>query len=83
MKKFLGFTVYHRDLYIRDHLYGGGRQLSRSEITVYYRRFIKGLHKTAIPSKQLLKKDIKLNWRDVPQKEFDILKEKLCEETLL
>ena len=49
----------------------------------YYRQFINGFLKIASPLNQLLKKCIPFNWTEKQQAAFDILKEKLCLESLL
>ena len=52
-------------------------------LTGYYRRFMEGFSKIAIPLNQLLKKDMKFKWANKHQEAFDTLKEKFCEEPLL
>ena len=49
----------------------------------YYRRFIEGFSKIAVPLTQLTKKETKFEWNDKRQEAFETLRGKLCEAPVL
>ncbi|KAL4571465.1 hypothetical protein LXL04_018225 [Taraxacum kok-saghyz] len=49
----------------------------------YYRRFIEGFSKIAVPLTQLTKKETKFEWNEKRQEAFETLRKKLCEALVL
>ncbi|GJT69319.1 putative reverse transcriptase domain-containing protein [Tanacetum coccineum] len=49
----------------------------------YYRRFIKGFSKIARPMKKLTQKSMKFDWEEKAEAVFQLLKQKLCSESIL
>jgi len=53
------------------------------ELTNYYRQFVKDFAKVAKPLHEMIKKDVKWNWREKWQKAFEKLKERFILEPVL
>jgi hypothetical protein len=49
----------------------------------YYRKFVKDFSKIAKPLNNLMKKNVKFEWKEKQQKAFDILKTKLMEKPIV
>ena len=49
----------------------------------YYRRFIEGFSKIAVPLTQLTKKENKFEWNEKRQEAFETLRGKFCEALVL
>ncbi|GJT85348.1 putative reverse transcriptase domain-containing protein [Tanacetum coccineum] len=49
----------------------------------YYRRFIKGFSKIAMPMTKLTQKSVKFNWGEKTEVVFQLLKQKLCSAPIL
>ena len=49
----------------------------------YYRRFVEGFSKIAVPLTRLTQKEVRFEWSDVCEKSFQLLKEKLISAPVL
>nr|GEZ22621.1 putative reverse transcriptase domain-containing protein [Tanacetum cinerariifolium] len=60
-----------------------GHVIDSQGLAGYYRRFIEGFSKIAKPMTNLTQKKVKFEWGDKQEAAFQILKQKLCSETIL
>ncbi|GKF06794.1 putative reverse transcriptase domain-containing protein, partial [Tanacetum coccineum] len=93
MVKFLGHVIdssgIHVDLTKIEAVKNWASPTTPSEIRQflglagYYRRFIKGFFKIAMPMTELTQKDRKFDWGEEQETAFQLLKQKLCAAPIL
>nr|GEV89153.1 putative reverse transcriptase domain-containing protein [Tanacetum cinerariifolium] len=60
-----------------------GHVIDSQGLVGYYRRFIEGFSKIAMPMTKLTQKKVKFEWGDKQEEDFQVIKQKLCSAPIL